>query len=140
MYATNSHVTSQLITGAGWDRTLNWLIETGKNEEDIIYNSTSWGNFNLGSTGNVAINSGASNFDYTTGRSEYWKSNNIYDLAGNSWEWTQENIGEIGVFRSGGLAGATVTGDTPAAIRLYAKSIEVILINSFRTQLYINVD
>ena len=28
--------------------------------------------------------------NYTTGRSEYWKANNIYDLAGNTWEWTQE--------------------------------------------------
>ncbi len=25
-----------------------------------------------------------------TGYSEYWKANNIYDLAGNCWEWTQE--------------------------------------------------
>ena len=26
----------------------------------------------------------------TTGKSEYWKANNIYDLAGNVYEWTQE--------------------------------------------------
>ena len=25
-----------------------------------------------------------------TGFSEYWKANNIYDLAGNCYEWTQE--------------------------------------------------
>lgn len=25
-----------------------------------------------------------------TGYSEYWKANNVYDLAGNVWEYTQE--------------------------------------------------
>jgi formylglycine-generating enzyme required for sulfatase activity len=30
------------------------------------------------------------------------KANNIYDLAGNNWEWTQERCGSNYVMRSGG--------------------------------------
>ena len=91
MYHNNQAVNSQLVTGAGWYRTLNWLIETdnGLTEDDVLINSGNWGNY-ADSTGNAAINCGDKNINYTTGRSEYWKANNIYDLAGNSWEWTQQ--------------------------------------------------
>ena len=81
---------SKLISGAGWDRTLNWLIETkAKTENEVFVNSSSWGNHN-DSTGNAKTNSGSSNMNYTTGRNEAWKANNIYDLAGNVWDWTTE--------------------------------------------------
>ena len=81
---------SKLISGAGWDRTLNWLIETkAKTENEIFVDSSSWGNYN-DSTGNAKTNSGPSNLNYTTGRNEAWKANNIYDLAGNVWDWTTE--------------------------------------------------
>ena len=37
---------SKLISGAGWDRTLNWLIETkAKTENEVFGNSSSWGNY-----------------------------------------------------------------------------------------------
>ena len=81
---------SKLISGAGWDRTLNWLIETkAKTENEVFVNSSSWGNYD-DSTGNAKTNSGPSNMNYTTGRNEAWKANNIYDLAGNVWDWTTE--------------------------------------------------
>ena len=81
---------SKLISGAGWDRTLNWLIETkAKTENEVFVNSSSWGNYN-DSTGNAKTNSGPSNMNYTTGRNEAWKANNIYDLAGNVRDWTTE--------------------------------------------------
>ena len=81
---------SKLISGAGWDRTLNWLIETkAKTENEVFGNSSSWGNYN-DSTGNAKTNSGPSNMNYTTGRNEAWKANNIYDLAGNVRDWTTE--------------------------------------------------
>ena len=53
---------------------------------DLQTNSCSWGNY-INSTGNAATNQGPKQ---NTGTSEYWKANNIYDLAGNVWEWTQE--------------------------------------------------
>ena len=134
----SSSVTSQLITGAGWDRTLNWLIETkaqnGLDESKVILDSTSWGNYS-NSTGNAAINSGSSNMNYTTGRSEYWKANNIYDLAGNTYEWTQETQGTISIIRGGVFYDS---GDSrPASVRSGGDSTGQNYNISFRPQLYI---
>ena len=92
----NSTLHSHLMYGIEWDSILNWLngnatiSKDGQNTAmgltDLQTNSCSWGNFN-DSTGNAATNKG---YPQTTGKSEYWKANNIYDLAGNVWEWTQE--------------------------------------------------
>ncbi len=87
-----------LIYGIEWDSTLNWLIGnatissstagTTKTMElsDIQTDSRSWGNYS-NSTGDANTNSG---WRIDTGTSEYWKANNIYDIAGNVEEWTQE--------------------------------------------------
>ena len=142
MYSGNGAVTSQLITGAGWDRTLNWIIETGEQteeqtEENVLFNSSSWGNYN-NSTGNAATNAGPENMNFTTGRSEYWKANNIYDLAGNTWEWTQETYqSTYSVSRGGNYYDG---GDNfPAGYRNRRSPDVQSDDGSFRTQLYINV-
>ena len=74
--------TSSLLTGAAWDRTLSWLEETVTISE-IIVDSKSWGNYSddtfSGTTG--LINTGIYN---------QTMKNNIYDLAGNLFEWTTE--------------------------------------------------
>ena len=84
----DSDFTSTLLTGAAWDRTLCWLYETNKiNEEkgksivEIVGDSTSWGNYNNDSDGNNGI--------INTGTERAF-ANNIYDLAGNLSEWTTE--------------------------------------------------
>ena len=142
MYSENDAVTSQLITGAGWDRVLNWIIETReKTENEALVNSCSWGNYN-NSTGNAAINAGESNINYTTGRSEYWKANNIYDLAGNMWEWTQESYRGAAVDRGG--AYDCFGQVNPASNRYYGTENNPTPDweddnDSFRVQLYINV-
>ena len=135
--SSNTAVTSQLITGAGWDRTLNWIIETGsKTENEVILDSRSWGNYN-NSIGNAAENSGGSNMNYTTGRSEYWKANNIYDLAGNTWEWTQERNGTHSLLRGGSF---DFDGDKgTASDRSDGGPTGQNAHLSFRVQLYINV-
>mgnify|MGYP004476705509 CR=1 FL=1 len=94
----NKTLNSHLMYGIEWDSILNWLngnatISSSTSGEtktmelaDIQDNSYSWGNY-ANSTGNAATNSGSLR---NTGKSEYWKANNIYDLAGNVFEWTQE--------------------------------------------------
>ena len=95
---------SKLISGAGWDRTLNWLIETkAKTENEVFVNSSSWGNY-YNSTGNAKTNSGGGNMNYTTGRNEAWKANNIYDLAGNVWDWTTEDVSSYDHVTRGGIS------------------------------------
>ena len=94
----NSALHSHLMYGIEWDSILNWLKGNAtissstfgrtKTMElaDLQTNSHSWGNY-WTSTGDAATNSGSKQ---NTGKSEYWKANNIYDLAGNVREWTQE--------------------------------------------------
>ena len=138
MYSGNGAVTSQLITGAGWDRTLNWIIETGEQtEENVLFNSNSWGNYD-NSTGNAATNAGPENINFTTGRSEYWKANNIYDLAGNTWEWIQETYQSTDSVLRGGFYDDGGDGN-PAGFRVVSSPDVQDDYNSFRTQLYINV-
>ena len=85
--AANNNVKSTMIWGCLWDRTLIWLAETnqassGKNGKSYaeIVNSSSWGNYNAASGGTEA--------KQPTGNSEVWKANNIYDMAGNVYDWT----------------------------------------------------
>ena len=68
-----------MIYGNQWNEVCNWLSEAGYDIED----STSWGNY----YGNTEEGAGTKQ---TAGYSESWKANNIYDFAGNIWEWTQE--------------------------------------------------
>lgn len=83
MYNT-SNVKSGLITGKQWDTTMKWIQNSGKN---VTTNSTTWANYyNSASPANVA---GCGNLQIS-GYSEMWKSKNIYDLAGNTFEWTSE--------------------------------------------------
>ncbi len=75
---------STLLTGAAWDRTLGWLEETGAvSPIEIVGDSSTWGNYSDDKFPNTT---GLIN----TGKYDETKRNNIYDLAGNLWEWTTE--------------------------------------------------
>ena len=83
-------VESRMIWGIQWDLTCDFISKKG--EQKSITNSTTWGNYN-NSTGNAAVMDGGTKkygSKQVTGYSEYWKANNIYDLTGNCYEWTQE--------------------------------------------------
>ena len=96
----NSSVTSSLLTGAAWDRTLGWLYETGaKSGVEILGDSKSWGNYYNDSFSNTT---GL----IKTGEYEQTKANNIYDLAGNLWEWTTEACNTINRVHRGGGCGS----------------------------------
>ena len=91
-------VKTQMIWGCQWDVTMNWLISSGaKTSDGVNKNSSTWGNYE-DSTENAKVTvteeDGTTTNKYgrkqNTGYSEYWKANNIYDLAGNCFEWTQE--------------------------------------------------
>ena len=95
----NVEKNSHLIYGIEWDSILTWLLDSSAmigaeiggtkimTIDDIQKSSSSWGNYD-NSIGNAQTYSGELQ---NTGKNEYWKVNNIYDLAGNVWEWTQEN-------------------------------------------------
>lgn len=113
LYADNDTVQGFFPWGINWDTTLQWLIDSGcKTWEEVARDSTAWGNYS-----NDAFSNGARG--NLTGVWEEAKSNNIYDLAGNNWEWTQERCGSNYVMRGGYnlMGGACRGSDYPAALR-----------------------
>ena len=99
----NNNIETGMIWGNQFDRTLMWLMEcnaenpeTGKSKEEVIRDSTSWGNYlnatftYTNSSGVTATKNSGSGTRIPTGSTEYTKANNIYDLAGNVYDWTME--------------------------------------------------
>ena len=114
LYADNDTVQGFFTWGANWDTVLQWLVDSEcKTLSEIKDDSSSWGNYS-----NDSFSEGAAG-NYT-GLWEEAKANNIYDLAGNNWEWTQERYGSNYVARGGGynLMGGPCLGNLyPAAVR-----------------------
>ena len=114
LYKDNPTVQGFFPWGANWDTMLQWLIDSGaKTVWEITSDSSGWGNY---SDNRFAPGASAR----YTGVYEQTKANNIYDLAGNNWEWTQERYSSSYVMRGGG---STLMGDGcpgsryPAALR-----------------------
>ena len=116
---TLSNNNNNVVTGMAWgnqfDRTLMWLMEcnaenpeTGKSKEEVISDSTSWGNYNnatfeyTNSSGSTATKNQNYSLRIPTGSTEYTKANNIYDLAGNVYDWTMEAYSTLGRVLRGG--------------------------------------
>ncbi len=88
-----------------WDVTLNYFIAQ---DSTLNVTNTAWGNYSNttltnckgryiaansdGSTSDIATNiDGARHYGIMTcGSTEETKKCNIYDMAGNVWEWTEE--------------------------------------------------
>ena len=112
LYNTNEYgATSMLCTGACWDSMLDFI----KDSNHSVTDSTTWGNYNnsetfeitrgayavfntsnytLGSFNNVGSKYSKmkdTSILLTTGATERNCSKNIYDVAGNCWEWTTES-------------------------------------------------
>ena len=124
MYEGSSSVTSGLVDSYAWDTTTQWLSNSGYNATD----STTWGNYNntsftinglyarheykLANDGNYRWfpayyynygtyeKSNSERTETSTGSVERNKANNIYDLAGNMWEWTTETGKHNGTART----------------------------------------
>ena len=99
----NNNVVTGMARGNQFDRTLMWLMEcnaknpdTGKTKEEVIRDSTSWGNYYnatfeyTNDSGSIVTKNQNSDTKIPTGSTDYTKANNIYDLAGNVWDWTME--------------------------------------------------
>lgn len=104
--------TSSLMFGIQWDLVLKYMEEKNISQSLLMSNSTTWGNYNS-TTYNIAnenvkfsLNNGsawspATSYNktsagkvlLTTGAAEKFEKQNIFDLAGNVWEWTLEYSG-----------------------------------------------
>jgi hypothetical protein len=95
----NDKAVSTMIFGCLWDQVCRF-ISTAKDASGNTINLTDsrkYGNYN-DSVSPANIGNGSKQ---KTGSNEAWKTNNIYDLAGNCWEWTQEATAtNFRIFRS----------------------------------------
>ena len=109
-------VESRMIWGIQWNLTCDFISKKG--DQKKITDSRSWGNYH-DSTGNAAVMDGETKkygSKQVTGYSEYWKANNIYDLAGNCWEWTRETCNTKDHANNGASCGYGGLG-SPASTR-----------------------
>ena len=125
----NEAVKSHLTFGAEYDSVLEWFIKTEvKTLAEIAEDSTEWGNhWNIENSPRDLVE---------TGNREKWCANNIYDLAGNVDEWTQEQNGSSGrVIRGGNFYN---NGNIfPVASRIHFLPTFNYWFTGFRATLYI---
>ena len=154
MYS-NNYVQSGLVTGTMWDVTLNYF----KNQDNSLdLTKTTWGNYNdttlteckgryitvnssNGSTSDIAQNTdGARHYGImTTASSEDTKKCNIYDMAGNLWEWTEGIANDLSnnyyMIRGGSFYNTYAS--RPACYRDYGYASDTSTNQGFRPALFI---
>lgn len=99
MYDENNCFQTDLVNSYAWDTVCNWLRQTGTNIDD----SVEYGNYQNSPNGLRKVVESASN--------DRWQTNNIYDMAGNVWEYTTEESGEHEKYHVGRGGGHWNDGD-----------------------------
>lgn len=97
-------VTTSVVYGVQWDAMLRFIVS----DENNVNNSIKWGNYSTSKlnytdiNGNSYIKKNGEVRLLKTGASEDTKAKNIYDIAGNAYEWTKEATGKgIRIVRGG---------------------------------------
>ena len=88
----SNKVETRIIWGCQWDVTCNFIANKG--DQKNIIDSSSWGNYKGTSVkaddGITEIKASGIKKALNTGKTTFTMANNIYDIAGNCYEWTQE--------------------------------------------------
>ena len=112
-------VKTGMIWGCQWDVTCDFIANKG--EQKSITDSSSWGNYKGTSVkaddGTTEIKASGTSSALNTGITTFTMANNIYDLAGNFWEWTQE--ASYADYRA--IRGGSYIGDGPASDRFNSR-------------------
>ena len=125
---SNEYVQTSLLTGKAWDTTCHFIEDSVSSLTD----SRTYGNYaNSLSPANVT----GYGSKHVSGFSDKWSVKNIYDLAGNVWEWTNEVYGSFRVIRGGFYS---ISGDNDPVSYRHSISTSDNLVNvGFRSRLYI---
>ena len=135
LYAENNNnygVVSSMIWGCQWDNIMIWMKDIkGNNNKNYIFDSSKKGYF-------------SSNSEQYTGSKDEYSVKNIFDMAGNVFEWTQEARSDnLRVARGGAMFGSNLyrPAEYPASKRFPSISIRGAFgyYISSRIQLYIKI-
>ena len=157
----SGNYSTSLMFGVQWDLVLKYLETKGTAQADLKTDSTSWGNYsnnlwNITNENSKYAILNTSNYtlgDWTsgaygikdsdtivllsTGASDDFSKQGIYDLAGNVWEWTLEYTAYSSypcAIRGGG---SNVGGSgSPAANRVFGRTTDYSGNIGFRLSLY----
>ena len=151
----NSNYTSSLMFGIQWDLVCKFLeVKSTSEIADINVDSGTWGNYSnvtIAITSDKAKKEGTpwnkitekkavnSKILLTTGASNETKKMNIYDFAGNEWEWTLEKTSDSidpSVYRGGSYLYSG--SDYPASYRVITNTTAGYGDSGFRTTFYAN--
>lgn len=94
---TNENTKSHMIWGSQWDQIMIWIREVKNSTREngdkyFVLDSTNMGNYlntEIKDEDGTTLKRNGEAFRFKTGELET-KVKNIYDLAGNAWEWTME--------------------------------------------------
>ena len=133
---SSDYAQTTMVYGNQWNQVMSFITDPdaaeGKTEAQVNTNSYEWGNYS-NSTGAAQENSGSPQDSRTN---EAWQAKNIYDLAGNYHEWTQEaNYTDRRVSRGGNYGGSG--SGSPASGRGYNGPYNSRSFYSSRPALYI---
>ena len=151
----SGNYTSSLMFGVQWDLVLKYLETKGTAQADLKTDSTNWGNYkdNLWNITNENSKYSPKGSGWTsgaygkkdsnksvllsTGASETFSKQGIYDIAGNVWEWTLEYItsSSYPCARRGGYSNDNGSY-YPAAYRNYGDTTTYNAYIGFRLSLY----
>ena len=135
-------VTSGMMYGTLWDATMQWL--SSKYDVGYTGNTTSgYGNYYYeevkveGDGTTIIVKPSGTRQALQTGQTTYTKSNNIYDISGNHYDFTQEAVTVGSRVLRGGYYGNSSNTGTYAAGRNYVPVSGEFTSNSSRSHLYI---
>lgn len=125
MYTSNENIRTTLMSSSAYDMIVSWLKYSKYNVDKVVVSSSLKGNEAIGNfSASIA----------KTGASESYKTNNIYDLAGNVSEITTEQYNGAYVLR--GAAYNLQASQRVMCIRYVVSNIQSVSIG-FRPIMYI---
>ena len=131
---SNEYVQTGLLTWKAWDTTYHWIEDSlsSINAKASLTDSRYYGNYiNSESPANVT----GYGTKQVAGYSDKWMVKNIYDLAGNVWEWTSEANSSNFICRGGSYI--NYGSDHSVSYRLHSSAYNASDNIGFRPRLYI---
>ena len=123
----NEYVQTGLLTGTAWDTVCHWI-----KSDDELKDSRTYGNYNNSES---PANVKGCGTKQVAGYSDKWMVKNIYDLAGNVWEWTSEAFSSFFINRGGSYSDDG--SGLPVSYRNYNSAYVADVSVGFRSRLYI---